>query len=209
LEGRRFKEAEKYLGQFLDRNPESAVGHLNLFKTYLGLEEKDMAWDEIQTAVQLDPDRLDALRQLYSLFRETGRQEEGLEWMDRLAEEHPKTFAPLLVKAQGLAEQDQWKDAEKTLKEGLRRAPHNEEILLFYTAELGKRGKRKELIHLLEAEPGPLPLSLTINLALALSQTGQGEKGKELLRDYSQRPGLSPLEKGRAKIILAEFEKER
>jgi tetratricopeptide (TPR) repeat protein len=209
LEARQFKEAERYLGEYLDEKPESAVGHLNLFKAYLALEEKDMAWDEIQTAVRLDPSRLDALRQLYALLREAGRKEEGLDWMDRLAEEHPGVFTPLLVKAQGLAEDDHWPAAEEAVREGLRRAPHNEELLLFYTSELGKRGKRKELIHLLETETGPLPLSLTINLALALSQNGQLEKGKQLLRDFTQRPGLSPLEKGRAKVILAEFEREK
>jgi len=207
LEAGRYQEAEKHLMGYLDENPQSVTAHLNLFKVYLALDERDLAWEEIQTAVQLDPQRLDVLRQLYHLFRETDRKEEGLEWLDRLAAENPAGFAPLLVKAQGQADDDQWPGAEETLREALRRSPHNEEILLFFSSELGKRGNKTGLIELLEAESEPLPLSLTINLALAQSQIGQWEKGKKVLNDFLNRPGLSPVERGRATVILREFEK--
>ena len=207
LEARRYPEAEKFLTEYLDACPESATAHLNLFKTYLAQEETDLAWEEIQTAVRLDPDRLDALRQWVHLFREADREEEGMEALDQLAEEHSKAFGPLLVKAQVLAGEGDWPGAEKALKQTLQRSPHNEEVLLFYTSELGKSGKRKELIHLLGEEPGPLPLSLTINLALAHSQDGDPQKGRYLLKDYLKRPGLHPADQARAQRILQEFEK--
>ena len=63
-----------------------------------------------------------------------------------------------------------------------------------------------ELIRLLQGEPGPLPLSLTINLALAYSQSGQLEKGKQLLRDFLGRPGLSPVDQARAGVLLKELD---
>jgi len=207
LEAGRFKDAEKFLVEYLDENPESAAGHLNLFKAYLAQEERDLAWDEIQTAVRLDPHRLDSLRQLYFLFRETDRKDEGLEWMDRLAGENPTGFAPLLVKAQALMEDKKWTEAEAALKEALGRSPHNEEVLLFYSSELGRLGKTDDLIRLLESESQPLTLPLTINLALAQSQAGQLEKGCKTLKDYLKRPDLSPLDQARAKVILREFEK--
>lgn len=208
LEAGRFKEAEKFLTEYLDTNPQSAAAHLNLFKVYLALEESELAWDEIQTAVRLDPDRLDALRQLYFFFLETERRDEGLEWMDELSEQYPRSFAPLLVKAWAFTEEEKWPEAEETLKKAMLRSPHNEEILLFYSAEMGKRGEGKELIKLLESEPEPLPLSLTINLALAYSQSRRLEKGRQLLEKFLQRPGLSVLEQQRVKSILSEFEKE-
>jgi tetratricopeptide (TPR) repeat protein len=207
LEAGRYKEAERFLVQYLDDNPQSAVAHLNLFKSYLAQDENELAWEEIQTAVRLDPDRLDALRQLCFLLRETGRREEGLEWMDRLAKGNPSSFAPLLVKAQSLAEEKKWPEAQAALEEALKRSPHNEEVLLIYTAELGNRGKQDELIRLLKSEPGNLPLSLTINLALAYSQTGQLETGKETLRQFIQRPDTGKLDQARAKAILREFER--
>ena len=207
LEAGRFHEAEKMLGEYLDREPDSVTGHLNLFKTYLALEEMDLAWEEIQAAVRLDPGRLDVLRQWVHLFREAGRLEEAFEALDGIAEGHPEVFAPLLVKAQLWVSAEDWPQAQKTLKLALERAPHNEEILLFYTSEMGKRGERGELIRLLEAEPGPLPLSLTINLALAHSHAGHMEKGRGLLRDYLKRPDLSAGDRVRAEAILKEFEK--
>ncbi len=207
LEAGHIKEAEHFLLEYLDENPDSAIAHLNLFKVYLAGEEMDLAWDEIQTAVRLDPQRLEALKQLYYLFLQTDRKEEGLEWMDRLALEHPTHYGPLLVKAWALSESHQWPEARIALDQALSRSPHNEEILLFLTSELGKKGQREELIRLLQQESEPLPLSLTINLALAYSQTGQLEKGRKTLKSFLERPGLSLMDQERAKAILREFEK--
>jgi tetratricopeptide (TPR) repeat protein len=207
LEAGRFKEAERFLQEYLDSHPDSARAHLNLFKVYLALEEQDLAWEEIQTAVRLDPERLEALKRLYFLFLQTDRKVEGLECLDRLALEHPSGFAPLLVKAWALTDDQKWPEARETLEEALKRSPHNEEILLFLTSELGKRGQRKEIIRVLQAESTPLPLSLTINLALAFSQDGRSDEGKKILQVYLKRPGLDPLDRNRAKTILQEFKK--
>ena len=205
LEAGRFKEAEIFLEEYLDLNPQSAAAHLNLFKVYLAQDERDLAWDEIQTAVRLDPNRLDALRQLYFLFRETDRKDEGMEFLDQLALDNPSGFAPLLVKGQVLAEEGNWLEAQEALQEALLRDPDNEETLLFYSAELGKRGQRRELIQFLEPKTETMPLSLTINLAMAYSRNGQMEKASKLLKNFLQRPGLSPLDKGRAKNLLREL----
>ena len=48
-------------------------------------------------------------QQLFFFFEQTQREEEGLEWMDRLGEQHPRSFAPFLVKAQYYASwRDRW-----------------------------------------------------------------------------------------------------
>ena len=205
LEAGRFREAERNLTEYLDGNPQSVVAHLNLFKAYLALEEEDLAWEEIQAAIRLDPGQVDALRQLLHLFRESDREEEGWEWMDQLSEENSTRFEPLWVKAQALAQGERWEEAKSAFEESLRRSPHQEEVLLSYTAELGKRGKRKEVIQILEAEPKSLPLSLTINLALAHSQEGRVAKGKGLLEEFLKRPGISETEKIRTRNLLKEF----
>jgi tetratricopeptide (TPR) repeat protein len=206
LQAGRYPEAEKGLCEFLDENPESALGHLNLFKAYLAQDEMDLAWDEIQTAVKLDPGRLEVLRQLFYFFRESDRWEEGVDWLKELSKEHPDLSAPLLVIGQAQSEKDLWNEAEDTLKEALRRTPHNEEVLLYYTSELGRRGKREELIRLLQAEPAPLSFSLTLNWALAYSHSGQAKEAKKLMKDFLKRPDVTPLEKNRAEAILKELE---
>src|ERR1035441_3669642 len=130
-----------------------------------------------------------------------------MEWLDRLAREYPSSFAPLLVKAWALTDDQKWAEAQSLLGEALERSPHNEEILLFLTSELGKRGQRKELIRRLLAETEPLPLSLTINLALAFSQEGQMEQGRKILKSFLEREGLSPLDLERAGKLMEEFGK--
>ena len=205
LESGKFKEGEKFLLQYLDEKPDSAVAHLNLFKVYLAQGEQDLAWDEIQTAVRLNPDNLDALRQIYFIYRETDRLDEALEWLDKLSEEKPASVAPLFLKAQILLEQNQWEESEKNFLRALGRAPHNEEILLCYSAELGKRGQRLRVIELLEKEPPPLPFTLTLNLSLAYSQTGKNAEAKRLLEDFLQRPEVSRIDMARAQAILKEF----
>jgi len=205
-ENRRYPEAERFLEEFLEEHPDSAPAHLNLFKVYLAQEEMDLAWEEIQAAVRCEPERLDALRQVYLLFLQGERREEALEWLSLLSEEKPNSFAPHLALAWALVETD-WPAARVELEKARLLAPSQEEVLLFLTSELGKRGEQEELIRLLEPQAGTLPLSLTINLALAYSQTGKTLKGRDLLEAYQARPGLELLEKERVQRLLAEFVK--
>jgi tetratricopeptide (TPR) repeat protein len=208
LELGQYREAEDCLIRFLDENPESATAHLNLFKAYLALEEVDLAWDEIQTAVQLDPNRLEVLQQLFFFFEETRREDEALDWMDRLAEQHPRSFAPFLVKAQYFTSRQRWQEAEPLLLKALKRSPRNEEILLYYSAELGKQGLNQAIIDLLESQEGTLPFSLTINLSLAYRNAGKFSESQAILKNYLKTPGLSPLVQERTRVILKELEQE-
>ena len=205
LETGNYNEAEKHLTEYLDGNPESATAHLNLFKAYLALGEKDLAWDELQSSVRLDPDQLDPLRQLLHLFQESDREEEGIEWLDRLAADNPGRFTPIWIKAQALARVERWEEAREAFEAAIGLAPHREEVLLDYSAELGKRGLRKELIELLLAEPQPLPLSLTINLALAYSQDRKKGKALKLLEEFLRGPGRTETDKARIRMLLKEL----
>lgn len=207
LEEGRYREAEKYLLEYLDLEPGSATAHLNLFKAYLAMEEAELAWEEIQSAAMLDPDRLEVLRQLYFLYVKADRAEEGLKCLETLEREKPASYGPSLVRAQALAELDRWEEAEKSLREALTRSPRNEEILLFYTSELGKRGKREDVIRIIQGEPKPHSLGLTINLALALGQNGRFAEGKKVLEEFLKQSGLSRQDRKGAEEILREFEK--
>jgi Tfp pilus assembly protein PilF len=208
LEAKRYKEADQILTDYLDENPQSVTGHLNLFKVYLAQNEEELAWEELQTAVLLDPNRLDVLRQLYFLFLEADRREEGMEWIEHLIDDVPASFGPLLVKAWCLNEANQWDEAEEALKMALQRAPHNEEALLFYTAELGRREKTDQLIQVILNEPEPRSLSLTINLVLAYTRTDHLAEAKKTLNEFLNRRDLTLEDRQKAKALLSEIEKE-
>jgi Tfp pilus assembly protein PilF len=207
LEAGRYKEADQVLTDYLDENPGSATGHLNLFKVYLAQNEQELAWQEIQAAVVLDPNRLDVLRQLYFLFLEAERQDEGMDWIEQLIEEAPDSFGPLLVKAWSLTEADDWEGAEEALKLALQRAPHNEDVLLFYTSELGRQGKMEELINLIAQEPEPRPIALVINLALAYIRLGRMAEAEKILKKPLEDPELSLDDQQKLRALLSEMEK--
>jgi tetratricopeptide (TPR) repeat protein len=208
LEEGRLGEAERTLVEFLEEEPGSAPGHLALFKAYLAQGETDLAWEAIQTAARLEPERSETLRTLYLLFKEADRLEEGVDWFRSLAKDHPKSVAPPAMAAQGLLELDRFEEAKGILEEVLRISPGNEGILLLYSAELGKRGGTEEILRLLEPLREGLPFSLTINLVLAYERKGDRTLAKKTLSDFLARPGLPELEKERGSDLLKKLEGE-
>jgi len=206
LEEGRLGEAERTLVEFLEEEPGSAPGHLALFKTYLAQGETELAWEAIQTAARLEPDRAETLRTLYLLFKEAGRLEEGVDWFQALAKDHPKCVAPPAMAAQGLLELDRFEEAKGLLEGALRASPGNEGILLLYSAELGKRGKPGEVLRLLGPLRERLPFSLTINLVLAYEREGDRTLAQKTLSDFLARPGLPELEKERGSELLKKLE---
>lgn len=205
LEMGNLPEAERFLMECLDANPDSGEAHLALFKVYQAQDEMDLAWEEIQTAARSLPDHLDILRHLARLFREADRTVEGAEWMERLSREHPSSFAPLFVQAQLLLEEGPWDRVQEILRKALALSPRNEEVLLFYTAELGKRDLQGEIVRLLGPDEKTQPFSLTINLGLALSRLKETRKARQVLEDFLARPELSEGERERAQALLQEL----
>jgi len=208
LQEGRLGEAERTLVEFLEEEPGSVPGHLVLFKAYLAQGETDLAWEAIQTAARLEPDRAETLRTLYLLFKEAGRLEEGVDWFRALAKDHPKCVAPPAMAAQGLLELDRFEEARGILEAVLKVSPGNEGILLLYSAELGKRGEAEEVLRLLEPLRERLPFSLTINLVLAYERKGDRALAKGTLADFLARPGLPEMEKGRGADLLRKLEGE-
>ena len=208
LHAGRTEEAERWLSGYLDKRPESAVGHVNLFKTYLKLDAEDRAWDEIRTAATLAPDDLDVLNQFFLFFENTGREEEGLEALRELGDVNPVVVAPLLLQAQHHDSQKDWAKAEPLLKEALKRSPGSEAVLVYYSAALGKAGRSGEAVELLSSLRRDITFPLAVNLALALRQEGKLGEARKLLEEFKAREDVPPLERLRAEVLRQELNKE-
>ena len=130
-----------------------------------------------------------------------------MDWIEQLILEVPDSFGPLLVKAWSLTEADDWEGAEEALKLALQRAPHNEDVLLFYTSELGRQGKMEELINLIAQEPEPRPIALVINLALAYIRLGRMAEAEKILKKPLEDPELSLDDQQKLRALLSEMEK--
>lgn len=208
LHAGRPREAERWLVGFLERSPDSAVAHVNLFKTYLALEEEDKAWEEIRAAAALAPDDLDVLRQMFLFFENTGREQEGLETLADLAAVDPGCVAPLLLQAQHHDSKNDWTEAESLLKEAVKRSPTSEAVLVYYSSALGKAGRPQEAVDLLKIRRGDMTLALAVNLALALRQAGQREEALKVLGEFKDDLKASPMDRLRAEVLRQEFLKE-
>jgi len=203
----REEEAERWLRGYLDKNPDSAAGHLNLFKAYLLLQEDERAWEEIQAAAMLSPGNHEVLQQLFAFFEKTGRDEEGMEILKCLERENPKVAAPLLLQAKFQDEKGDWKKAEELLREALRREPEEETVLLYYSSALGRRERFEDVIRLLQARKEKPTFSLTVNLVLALRRMGRGAEAQTLLEEFKDRKDVPSLDRLRAEVLRQELGK--
>ncbi len=209
LHAGRAEEAERWLLGFLDRNPDSAVAHVNLFKVYLRTEHEELAWEQIRAAASLAPDDLDVLQQMFLFFENTGREEEGLEALRELAQEEPRAVAPLLLQAQHHDAKGDWALAETLLKQALKRSPESESVLAYYTAALGRLGRAKEAAALLAPLRPRLTFVLAVNLAVALRQSGNSAEAMKVLAEFKDRPNASSLDRMRAEVLMLEINKDK
>lgn len=207
LHAGRAEEAERWLTGFLDRVPGSAVAHVNLFKTYLRLEDGERAWEEIRTAASLAPDDLEVLQQMFLFFENHAREEEGLAALRELEERHPSAVAPVLLQAQHHDAKGDWALAETLLKRALKRSPENEAVLAYYSAALGRLGRAKESAALLSPLRPKLTFTLAVNLAVALRQSGEGNEAVKVLAEFKDRPEVPALDRLRAEVLMNELGK--
>ncbi len=201
-------EAERWFLEFLEKEPDSLDGHLNLFKAYWLLERADEAWDHLQIAVGLDPNHRGALEQMAKFLEGADRRDEALERMREIGESHPDAAAPWMVLA-GLHAADEATDEEiACLAEAQRRAPDDPEILLAYTATLGQHGRAAEVEALLGPRKDQLGFELTVNLVLAMRSQGHLIAGRKALEDFRDRVKADPALREKADQLLEHWDEE-
>ncbi len=200
-------EAERWLLEYLEREPESVSGHLNLFKVELALDHPEDAWEHLLTAVRLSPGHMGALGQMSRFLVDAGRPEEAATRLRSLAKANPTLAAPWVTLARLYNETQEVGEEIKAWEEAYRIDKDDPEILVGYTAALGQDHRPQEVVRLLEPKAGQLPFELTVNLAVALGHQGKKAEGRERLQAYVQRPGLSESERERVRDLIAEWDK--
>ena len=198
-------EAERWLVEYLDLEPESVAGHLNLFKVYLALEKNEEAWDHLVSAVRLDPDHRGALEQMTRYLVEADRREEAVTRLREMGEASPRAVSPWVILARLYSESGDAEHERECLVEAHRRKPGDDGILLALTAVLGGMNRAQEVLDLLAPRRDGLPFELTVNLALALGQAGRRDEGRRVLEAFRSRPGTTEADRGRADEILGQW----
>jgi tetratricopeptide (TPR) repeat protein len=200
-------EAERWLVEFLDQEPESSAGHLNLFKACLVLEKTEEAWEHLNTAVRLDPENRGALEQMVHFLLGADRREEAVIRLREIGENSPALTTPWLLLASLYGESNDREHELECLAEAHRRSPQNEEILLAYTAALGRADRAETVVKLLRPDREKLSFELTFNLALALRGLGKAGEGRTTLEAFVRRPSLPAADVQRAGEVLEKWDR--
>jgi tetratricopeptide (TPR) repeat protein len=201
-------ESERWLLEYLDREPESVSGHLNLFKVELALDHTEEAWEHLLTAVRLNPAHEGALGQMARFLTDAGRVEEAESRFREIAKMNPETSAPWKALARTLNEAGDTAKELHAWEEAHQRNAEDPEILVGYTAALGLAERPADVVKLLETRAGKLPFELTVNLVVALGRLGRRGEARDHLKAYADRPGLGHQERQRAEELLLEWDRQ-
>jgi tetratricopeptide (TPR) repeat protein len=201
-------EAERWLLEYLDREPESVSGHLNLFKVELALDHPEDAWEHLLTAVRLNPGHAGALGQMVRFLTDAGRVEEAVMRLREIAKEQPGSVPPWKALAGLYNESGEREEELKAWEQAFQRASEDPEVLVGYTAALGADGRPEEVEKLLTPRAEKLPFELMVNLVVALGRMRKKAEARGVIQAFSKRPDLGPQDRQRAGEFLAEWDKQ-
>ena len=201
-------EAERWLIEYLDRDPDSVSGHLNLFKVELALDRPEEAWEHLLTAVRLNPSHAGAINQMVRFLIDVDRKDEAVSRLREIAKTHTESAAAVKALARLFEESGEGDEEHQAWEEAYRRAPDDPEVLVGYTASLGQRGKPEEVVKLLSPKAEKLPFELTVNLVVALGRLDRREEARRILKTFRSRPNLGHQDKERADDLLKEWDRQ-
>jgi tetratricopeptide (TPR) repeat protein len=201
-------ESERWLLEYLEREPESVSGHLNLFKVELELDRPEDAWEHLLTAVRLNPGNAGALEQMVHFLTAADRVEEAVMRLSEIVRMHPELAAPWKSLARLHNASGETAEEIKAWEQAYRCSPDEPEILVGYTAALGQDGKPEDVVRLLGPRVDKLPFELTVNLVVALGRLKRPTEARDYLKAFSKRADLSREDRQRAEELLVEWDRQ-
>jgi tetratricopeptide (TPR) repeat protein len=201
-------EGERWLLEYLDREPESVSGHLNLFKVELALDHPEDAWEHLLTAVRLNPGHTGALEQLVRFLTDAGRAEEAVMRLGEIAKNHPELMPPWKLLAKLYNESGEHAEELKAWEKCIELASEDPEILVGYTAALGADGRPEEVEKLLTPRAEKIPFELMVNLVVALGRMDKKTEARGVIKTYSERPDLGRTERQRVEEFMKEWDRQ-
>ena len=149
-------EAAKDLEWYASRHPADPVGHFGLGYSVTTIDAR-RALDELNKAIQLKPDYIEAHAIRGALYYRQDRAAEAVSDLEYVAREAPNDVDALDLLGQVYLSQDRSADAIKVLQAAYQRSPDNPKVLMHLGNALRASGRDEEGDRLLKklAEVGP------------------------------------------------------
>lgn len=176
LNQKRWDEAEEIISNYFSTDPTSSVAHQFLSVIYEKKGDYQKSIDEMQKALECDPNNENVLWMAYWRAHRVSGDEGALKKMEELATKFPKAWGPVYVMARHFEELDA-KNARKFYDAALERED-SDSILISYTAFLGKTGSHKDMIKVVEASRKKRSVDFRVLFNLGEAYLEQGEIDK-------------------------------
>lgn len=189
----RLVEAEAYLRQALQLNPDSPDAHSNLSVALRRLKRLDEAADSCRRALQLRPDFADAHNNLGVILQEQGHWDEAAQHYRHALRTTPNHIDANNNLAIVLARQGRLAEAESSYRVVLRLKPNHFDALTGLGNALRRQGKCVEAAPVLReaVRLRPSTADAHMNLAIALLLNGDLKAGWEEYEWRLQGDGFS------------------
>jgi tetratricopeptide (TPR) repeat protein len=150
------QEAAKDLEWYASRHPSDPAGHFGLGFSVTTIDP-ERAFDQLDKAIQLRPNYVEAHAIRGALYQRQGRPAEAVSDLEYVARESPDDVEALDLLGQAFLSLDRPADAAKVLQAAYQRSPDNPKILMHLGNALRNSGREEEGDRLLKklADVGP------------------------------------------------------
>lgn len=136
------QEAAKDLGWYASRHPADPAGHFGLGFSLTTIDPQ-RAFDQLNKAIQLRPNYVEAHAIRGALYHRQGRTAEAISDLEYVASESPDDVETLDLLGQAYLSQERPADAAKVLQRAYERSPDNPKILMHLGNALRNSGREE------------------------------------------------------------------
>ncbi len=192
--------------------PQVPMVEFQLGAAYMAANNPDKAAASLERALELNPNYPEATMMLAQLQMKNGNPDPAIVALEQLRQKRPALLQAQLLLADAYRMRDRSGDALAIYQALETKYPTNAQLALVRGAALfqlkDRAGARKAFEHVLELSPGqPQAIQSLVDLDLAERQFDPATQF--INREIQQYPKLSPLRLLRAKILLAQGQRDQ
>jgi tetratricopeptide (TPR) repeat protein len=180
LNQERWDDAEEIISNYIVVHPDSSIAHQFMAVIHDNRGESEEAMEEMDEALESDPNNENVLWMVYWKVHGISGDNGALKKMQELASEFPRAWGPVYIMARHFEDLNP-EVALEHYETALRRKD-SEPVLISFSAFLGKTGKYKEMIRVVEErrKTKEVDFRVLFNLGEAYLEEGRVDDAHDL-----------------------------